>query len=146
MSGGPRYIEHAVLREPSNSLFRSYLGKAFFEENRNGAAERELEIAKSLSPQGPTPYLYSAYTKLADFRPVEALSDLEESIDRKGNRAVYRSRLLLDQDLAVRGVGLSQVYSRLGFEEAARHEAVKSIQRNYSNYSAHLLLAGASLN
>ncbi len=146
LEGGRSDIEQAVMREPSNALFRSYLGKAFFEEERNGAADEELAIAKKLDPLDPTPYLYGAYNKLSEFRPIEALDDIEESIDRNDNRAVYRSRLLLDQDLAVRSIGLSQIYNQLGFEQAGREEAIKSIQQDYSNYSAHLLLAGAYSN
>src|SRR5262249_53240079 len=101
------------------------------------------ELARQLDPLDPTPYLYSAYYKLADYRPVEALWDVEDSIRLNDNRAVYRSRLLLDQDEAVRSVGLSQIFTQIGFAEAGRIEAIKSINRDYDNFSAHLLLAGS---
>lgn len=143
LADGRRELEMAVHLEPGDSLFRSYLGKAFFEEKRDRLAANEYELAKQLDPLDPTPYLYSAYEKLASYRPVEALWDLEDSIRLNDNRAIYRSRFLLDQDQAVRSVGLSQVFTQLGFLEAGRVEAIKSINRDYGNFSAHLLLSGS---
>lgn len=143
LAEGRRELEIAAHLEPTESLFRSYLGKAFFEEKRDALAAREYELARLLDPLDPTPYLYSAYHKLANHRPVEALGDIEDSIQRNNNRAVYRSRLLLDQDEAVRSVGLSQVFNQIGFAEAGRIEAIKSINRDYNNFSAHLLLSGS---
>ena len=143
LAAGRRELEIAVHLEPGDSLFRSYLGKAFFEEKRDKLAANEYDLAKQLDPLDPTPCLYSAYEKLANFRPVEALWDLEDSIKLNDNRAIYRSRFQLDQDQAVRSVGLSQVFNQLGFTEAGRVEAIKSINRDYSNFSAHLLLAGS---
>ena len=59
-------------------------------------------VAKAYDPRDPTPWFYDAIRKQTDNRPVEALQDLEKSIELNDNRAVYRSRLLLDQDLAAR--------------------------------------------
>ncbi|MDP3980101.1 MAG: TonB-dependent receptor [Chlamydiota bacterium] len=143
---GRRQIEIAVLLEPGVSLYRSYLGKAYFEEKRDSRAAHEYKIAKNLDPKDPTPYLYDAFYKLANARPIEALWDIEDSIKLNDNRAVYRSRLLLDQDQAVRGTSLSQAFTSVGFDEAAKIEAIKSISSDYANYSAHLLLAGSYFN
>ncbi len=136
-------LQMAAHLEPTDSLFRSYLGKAFFEEKRDHLATNEYDLARQLDPLDPTPHLYSAFHKLANFRPVEALWDIEDSIKLNDNRAVYRSRLLLDQDQAVRSAGLSQIFNQVGFAEAGRTEAIKSINRDYNNFSAHLLLAGS---
>ena len=102
LEGGTREIETAASLDPNNSLVRSYLGKAYFEEKRGGLAETEFEQAKLLDPEDPTPWFYDAIQKQTTNRPVEALHDLERAIALNDNRAVYRSRLLLDQDLAAR--------------------------------------------
>lgn len=140
---GRRELEIAAHLEPTDSLFRSYLGKGFFEEKRDPLGANEYELAIQLDPLDPTPYLYRAFHKLANARPVEALWDIEDSIRLNDNRAVYRSRLMLDQDQAVRSVGLSQVFNQIGFADAGRIEAINSINRDYNNFSAHLLLSGS---
>jgi Tfp pilus assembly protein PilF len=138
---GKDEIERAVYLAPNVALYRSYLGKAFFEMDDEGRAAKEYEEAMALDPLDPTPYLYRAYNELALNRPVNALGDVEQSIALNDSRAVYRSRLLLDQDLGVRSAGLAEVFNTLGFGEAARVEAIKSINQDYGNYSAHRLLS-----
>ena len=90
---GRREIEKAALLDPNNSLIRSYLGKAYYEEKRNELAEKEYDIAKGLDPRDPTPWFYDAIRKQTVNRPVEALHDMEKSIELNENRAVYRSKL-----------------------------------------------------
>ena len=46
------------------------------------------------------------------------------------NRAVYRSRLLLDDDLAARGAALGRIYTDIGFQQLAVVEAAKSLSLN----------------
>jgi hypothetical protein len=46
---------------------------------------------------------------------VEALHKLQKAIELNDNRAVYRSRLLLDSDLAARSAALARIYSDFGF-------------------------------
>jgi hypothetical protein len=72
---------------------------------------------------------------------VAALHDLQRSIALNDNRAVYRSRMLLDKDLAVRSVSLSSIYSDLGFEKMALVDGAKSSTNDPSNYSAHRFLS-----
>ena len=60
-------------------------------------------------------------------RPVEALQDLQKSIELNDNRAVYRSRLLLDEDLAARSATLGRIYTDLGFQQLALVEGWKSL-------------------
>lgn len=140
LTRGRTALEQAVHTEPNISLYRSYLGKAYFEEDRGETASLEYRRAMVLDPLDPTPHLYQAYQHMAVNEPVQALSEVEESIALNGNRAVYRSKLLLDQDLGVKSSTLSQVFSRLGFNDLARAEAIRSINHDYSNPSAHLLL------
>ncbi len=138
---GTKEIEIAAALDPGNSLVRSYLGKAYYEQKRAGLASTEFEQAKLLDPKDPTPWFYDAIHKQTTNRPVEALHDLQRAIDLNDNRAVYRSRLLLDQDLAARSAALGRIYRDLGFEQRALVEGWKSVNTDPSDYSAHRLLA-----
>jgi hypothetical protein len=64
------------------------------------------------------------------------------SIELNDNRAVYRSRMLLDEDQSVRGADLSRIYNDLGFEQAGLVTARRSADNDQSNFSSHNLLAG----
>jgi tetratricopeptide (TPR) repeat protein len=138
---GSREIEVAASLDSSNALVRSYLGKAYYEEKRFPRDEREYKVAKQLDPNDPTPYFYDAIEKQTTNRPVEALQDIEKAIELNDNRAVYRSRLLLDSDLAARSASLARIYSDLGFQELALVEGWKSVNTDPSNFSAHRFLA-----
>ena len=138
---GRSEIEIAVSLDPNNSLLRSYLGKAYFEEKREKQASEQFRIAKELDPMDPTPWFYDAIQKQTLNRPVEAIEDLQKSMALNNNRAVYRSRLLLDEDLAARGVSLARVYDDLGFQWLALSEGWKSLETDPANHSAHRFLA-----
>lgn len=138
---GREEIEIATGLDPSNSLIRSYLGKAYYEEKRDQLSADQLAIAKELDPKDPTPWFYDAIRKQTENRPVEALRDLEQSIELNDNRAVYRSKLLLDQDRAARETSLARIYDDLGFEQLAQVEATKSLSLDPANYSAHRFLS-----
>ena len=138
---GTQEIEIAASLDPNNSLVRSYLGKAYYEEKRGGLASSEFRIAKQLDPNDPTPWFYDAIHKQTTNRPVEALHDLQKAIELNDNRAVYRSKLLLDEDLAARSASLGRIYNDLGFQQLGLVEGWKSVNSDPSNYSAHRLLA-----
>ena len=138
---GGREVEIAASLDPQNALVRSYLGKVYYEEKRERLDQREYAMAKELDPNDPTPWFYDAIAKQTTNRPVEALSDYQKAIELNGNRAVYRSRLLLDSDLAARSAALGRVYSDLNFQSLALVEGWKSVNTDASNYSAHRLLA-----
>jgi len=142
LRGGREEIQTAVGLDPHNSLLRSYLGKAYYEEKRSYEAGRELATAKELDASDPTPWLYDAIRLQNDNRPVEALDGLMRSIALNDNRAVYRSRLLLDEDQAVRGADLSRIFNDLGFEGPGLVAARASADDDQANYSSHMLLAG----
>jgi tetratricopeptide (TPR) repeat protein len=156
---GRKEIEIAVALDPENALLRSYLGKAYFDERttnpltyfqelvtnfpnqENTLAAEQFAISKELDPNDPTPWLYNAIRLQSENRPVEALRDLEKSIELNDNRAVYRSRELLDQDRAARGASLARIYNDLGFEQLGINEATKSLSLDPSNAAAHRFLS-----
>jgi tetratricopeptide (TPR) repeat protein/opacity protein-like surface antigen len=138
---GARELEVATSLDPNNSLLHSYLGKAYYEEKRGPLDENQYGVAKQLDPQDPTPWFYDAIAKQTTNRPVEALHDLQTAIELNDNRSVYRSRLLLDSDLAARSASLGRIYSDLGFQPRALVEGWKSVNVDPTNYSAHRFLA-----
>lgn len=141
LEAGRRNMEIAAVLDPNRSLIRSYLGKAYYEERRDKLAGDQFSMAKDLDPNDPTPWLYDALRKQGDNRPVEALDDLQESVARNDNRAVYRSRLLLDEDQAARSANLARIYSEVGFGQLALAEGWKSVNTDPGNHSAHRFLA-----
>jgi tetratricopeptide (TPR) repeat protein len=141
LAAGRRDLEVAVGLDSNSALLRTYLGKAYFDEKRYPLDARQYDIAKSLDPADPTAYLYDAILKQTLNRPVEALRDHEASIARNDNRAVYRSRLLLDQDRATRGAALARAYRDLGFTQLAIHRSTESLAIDPANYSAHRFLS-----
>ncbi len=159
LEGGRKEIEIAVALDPENALLRSYLGKAYFDERttnpltyfqelvnnfpnqENTLAAEQFAIAKELDPNDPTPWLYDAIRLQSENRPVEALRDIEKSIELNDNRAVYRSRELLDQDRAARGTSLARIYNDLGFQQLGINEATKSLSYDPANAGAHRFLS-----
>jgi opacity protein-like surface antigen len=141
LEDGRREIEIAASLDSGSSLIRSYLGKAYYEEKREDLDGREYEIAKELDPNDPTPWFYDAIRKQTINQPVAALHDLQKAVELNDNRAVYRSKLMLDSDLAARSASLARVYSDLGFQQRALAEGWNSVNTDPTNYSAHRFLA-----
>ena len=141
LEDGGKEIEIAASLDPNNSLIRSYLGKVYFEEKRTGLDGHEYAIAKELDPNDPTPYFYDAIAKQTSNRPVEALWDYQKAIELNDNRAVYRSKLMLDSDLAARSAAIARVYGNLGFQQRALLEGWSSVNSDPTNFSAHRFLA-----
>lgn len=141
LEAGRSEIELAVGLDSNNALLRAYLGKAYFEERRADIDAQQFGIAKELDPKDPTAYLYDGIRLQTENRPVAALKEVNASIGRNDNRAVYRSRLLLDSDKAARNVSSARVYSDLGFQQLALVEGWKSVNTDPSDSSAHRFLA-----
>jgi tetratricopeptide (TPR) repeat protein len=141
LEAGRAEIEIASGLDPNNSLVRSYLGKAYYDEKQDKLARDQFAVAKELDPLDPTPWFYDAIRKQTTNRPVEALQDMQKSIELNDNRAVYRSRLLLDEDLAARSASLGRIYNDLGFQQLGLVEGWKSVNTAPANYSAHRMLA-----
>jgi tetratricopeptide (TPR) repeat protein len=138
---GREDLQTAAALEPNRSVLRSYLGKAFDAMHETVNAEREFHLAKQLDQSDPTPWLYSALLLRQELRFNEAVSDLEKSAALNDNRRVYRSRMLLDQDRAVRGASLATIYQSVGLDEVSVREAARAVDSDYANYSAHLFLS-----
>jgi tetratricopeptide (TPR) repeat protein len=141
VSEGRSDLEAAVGLGSSTGLLRAYLGKAYFEERRYPLDSQQFEIAKQLDPADPTAYLYDGILKQTVNRPVEALRDLETSIENNDNRAVYRSSQLLDQDRAARGTSQARAYRNLGFDQLGVRESTYSMSLDPTNASAHRFLS-----
>jgi ferric-dicitrate binding protein FerR (iron transport regulator) len=140
LDAGSRDLEIAASLDPGNALVRSYLGKAYYEEKRPNA-ERELATAKQLDPADPTPWFYDAFQKESTNRLVESLQALDRARVLNDNRAVYRSRLLLDSDAAARAASQARIYGKLGFQQRALAEGWGAVNLDPTNFSAHRFLA-----
>jgi len=138
---GGREIEIAAGLDSGNSLIRSYLGKTYYEEKRTELDGREYATAKKLDPNDPTPWFYDAIRLQTVNRPVEALHNYQKAIELNDNRAIYRSKLLLDSDLAARQSSLARIYNNLGFQQRGLVEGWRSVSTDPSNFSAHRFLA-----
>ena len=141
---GREQIEIALALDPGNSLLRSYIGKAYYEENtrqRDALAATQFDLATDLDPRDPTPHLYEAIRLQTSNRPVEALQEIRQSVLLNDNRAIYRSALKLDEDLAVRSASQGRIYRDLGFEQLAVVDGWKSVNGEPSDFSGHRLLA-----
>jgi len=141
LQAGGREIEIAASLDPSNSLVRSYLGKTYYEEKRTDLDGREYAIAKELDPNDPTPWFYDAIAKQTTNRPVEALQNMQKAIELNDNQAVFRSKLLLDSDLAARSSSLARIYNNLGFQQRGLVEGWNSVNTDPTNFSAHRFLS-----
>jgi len=141
LHGGREDLLIAAAMEPQRAALRSYLAKAWSEAGDDRRAFKELQLAKSLDPNDPTAWLYSALLDEQDNRLNEAVRVLEKSQELNTNRSVYRSGLLLDQDSAVRSANLARIYQEDGMNQVAVREAVRAVNEDYANYSAHLFLA-----
>jgi tetratricopeptide (TPR) repeat protein len=134
-------LEVAISLDPGDALVRSYLGKGYFEAKRTGLDEREYGVAQQADPNDPTSWFYRAITKQTTNRPVEGLRDIQTAIELNDNRWVYRSRLLLDEDLAARSASLGRIFTDLGFQDRALVEGWNAVSVDPGNFSAHRLLA-----
>ncbi|MDX1951327.1 MAG: hypothetical protein SFY81_04035 [Verrucomicrobiota bacterium] len=140
---GQRDLLVAASLEPRRSILRSYLAKGLQQDGELRRALHELEIAKSMDPNDPTPWLYAALIQHLTSQVNEAIRSLEKSQTLNTNRAVFRSALLLDQDSAVRSANLARIYQDAGMSEVSVREASQAVQSDYGNFSAHLFLANS---
>jgi Tfp pilus assembly protein PilF len=138
---GRRDLQIAAALEPNRALLRSYLAKAFSNEGQDALAEKDLRLAKQLDPNDPTAWLYSALLNQQRNRINEAISDLERSQELNDHRRLFRSRLMLDQDRAVRGANLALAYQDAGMFDVSVREAAQAVNCDYANSSAHRFLA-----
>lgn len=130
----------ATLLEPQVAAYQSQLGRALYQVR---AFDKSLEVydyAKTLDPLDPTPYLYKGIA-LSDLnRPGEAVQEINRSIELNDHVAMFRSRSLLDRNLAVRNTSLARAYQQLGLTEWAWSKAVTAVNYQPFDSSAHLFL------
>lgn len=138
-----KHLATAVLLDPLGAMPRSYWAKMLYQLRRFDKALAMIEQAKTLDPQDPTPWLYEGLILRELNRPAQAVRALNRAAALNDRRGVYRSRFLLDRDLAVAGVNQAQAYRELGLDAWARHRARASLEQDYGNHSAHVFLAGA---
>ena len=138
---GMENLQIAAALEPNRSLLRSYLGKAYANAGKDAFAEREFDLATFFDANDPTPRLYTAIFLQSRNEPNKAIKELEESVRLNDNRRLFRSKLLLDQDRAVRGANLAGLYRDSGMTDRSVSEASRSLEADYGNYSSHLFLA-----
>ncbi|MEO5331394.1 MAG: tetratricopeptide repeat protein [Magnetococcus sp. YQC-5] len=136
-------ITTAVLLDPRRSLIRSYWAKMLYQVARHDKALDVLKMARTLDPRDPTPLLYEAVILRDLNKPTEAIQTINQAIVLNDNRAVYRSRFLLDGDLAVKNVDLSKLFNQLDLSAWARNKAVASVRQDYANSAGHLFYAGS---
>ncbi|MDM8553159.1 tetratricopeptide repeat protein [Desulfococcaceae bacterium HSG7] len=139
-------ITQAVLLEPRRSLFLSYWAKMLYQVKRFDRALSVLESAQKLDPNDPTPLVYRAIILRDLNRPTEALEALNQAVELNDNRAVYRSRFMLDRDLAVKNVDQAVIYNQLGLADWAKNKALASVKKDFNNSTGHIFLSGALLN
>lgn len=140
---GRQDLQTALTLEPNRAILRSYVGKAHHQEGNMPLARKEIDLAMRLDPNDPTSFLYSALLNQQQNKLNEAVRDLESSQDRNNNRSVFRSKMLLDQDRAVRSANLASIYRDNGMVETSFREATRAVNADYGNYSAHLFLANS---
>jgi Tfp pilus assembly protein PilF len=136
-------LETAAVLEPTRSLLRSYLGKALSNSGDDRRGEEELQLARRLDANDPTPWLYLALMKQQENQINAAIDDLQNAQTNNDNRSLFRSRLLLDQDRAVGSANLAAIYHDAGMTDVSVREAARAVTEDYANASAHLFLADA---
>jgi len=141
VSRGRRDLELAAALGPRQAAIRTWLGRAYFEEELAEKALSQFALAERMDPDDPTPWLFSASTKAAANRPLEALRDLREAEARGPGRSVLRSERGLGDDRAVRASMLGRVYDDLGFSERARDEAGRAMEEEPTNAAVQRLAA-----
>lgn len=131
----------AAATEPQRSLLRSYLAKGYSNFGRDALANKEIAIALRLDPGDPTGWFYAALIAQQENRVNEAITDMQQAQSLNDNRQLYRSKMLLDQDNAMRSVNLATMYDDANMPEVAVREAARALTYDYDNASAHLFLS-----
>uniref|UniRef100_A0A7C3ZAT9 Tetratricopeptide repeat protein n=1 Tax=Desulfobacca acetoxidans TaxID=60893 RepID=A0A7C3ZAT9_9BACT len=145
MNQGLSEMLTATLLEPRLSAYQSELGKAFYQVRAFDKALATWDYAAQLDPKDPTPHFYKGIALTDLNRPGEAVQSINESIGLNNNRAVFRSRLLLERDQSTRNYNLARAYSQLGLGEWALSRAVTAVKLDPLNATPHLFLSRAFL-
>jgi len=133
----------ATLLDPRISTYQTELGKAFYQLRAFDKALATWDYAAKLDPKDPTPHFYKGIALTDLNRPGEAVQSINRSIALNNNRAVFRSRLLLDKDQSTRNYNLARAYAQLGLGEWALSKATTAVKLDPLNASPHLFLSRA---
>ena len=134
-------IATAVTIEPLNASYLNYYAKIAYETGRFERSIEMLQRAAELDSNDPTPFYLQAIIARDKNQDGKAVSLLKQASKLNDNRAVYRSRYLLDADLAVKNVDLSLSFQRFDFSAWAERRAIQALQLDRQNFSAHLMYA-----
>ena len=134
-------LQTAAALEPRRGLVRAYLGKAYAAVGETNLAEKDFRLGKELDPNDPTVWLYAALSRWQQLRPNTAVAELQRSAELNDNRQLFRSRLLLERDRAVRSANLAAVYEEAGLPEVGRRASARAVAEDYGNFSGHLFVA-----
>ena len=143
LQAGREDLELAVSLDPENPLLRTYLGRAYAQEGRAQDAAEQYARAKRLDPKDPTAFYFSGLQLAEENRFVSAKEELQESIERNENRAVYRGQALLQQDDAQRTANEVGVNRVLGLDDTARVSASESLAKAPDEAVLHRALGDA---
>jgi tetratricopeptide (TPR) repeat protein len=141
LSQGVAAMLTATLLEPRISAYQSELGKSLYQVRAFDKALATYDYAKTLDKNDPTPYLYKGIALTDLNRPAEAVQEINRSLELNDNRAVLRSRLMLDRDRAVENYNLARAYTELGLGEWAYSKAVTAVKKAPTESSAYIFLA-----
>ncbi|MBL9175437.1 MAG: FecR domain-containing protein [Verrucomicrobiales bacterium] len=131
----------AASTEPQRGVLRSYLGRAYAMDHQLTQAGKELDLAEKLDAEDPTVWLYRGLLLQQESRINEAIRALNTAEDLTEERALYRSRLLLEQDRSVVNGNRAIAYRDGGLEPIARREAGRALSLDAANAGAHRFLA-----
>ena len=139
--GGLDDLIAAAALEPNRGQLRATLAKGWQTAGQPIRARQELDLAMQVDAGDPTPLFYHSLLDLEENRLNPAMGRSEEALARNKNRAVFRSRFGLDEDLAVRGTALARIYRRAGLGAVSEGEAARSVAADFTDASAHLFYA-----
>ncbi len=138
---GRALLEQAVLLDPTNSVFRSYLGAAYSDERRPDKALTQFYLASEQDSLDPTPHLYKGIELGNQGRWIEAIHAFTQSQRLNHNRAIVRSALSLESDNAVRLANIGQAHIELNDTYSAKRFAVAATFEAPDDYAGHRMLA-----
>ncbi len=127
----------ATLISPQVSSYQSYLVKAYLENKEYDQAQKTIDRAKRLDPKDPTPHLYESLNLFELHKPGQAILSLDKAMSLNENRAVFRSRYLMDQDSAVLMSNTATLYDTLGFNYSSIQSSARAVDHSPLNPAAY---------
>jgi tetratricopeptide (TPR) repeat protein len=131
----------ATLLDPRMAAYQSELGKAFYQVHAFDKSLATWDYAAKLDPKDPMPHFYKGIALTDLNRPGEAIESINRSIALNDNRAVFRSRLLLNKDQSTNNYNLARAYNQLELSEWARSKALTAVKLDPFAGVPHLFLA-----